>query len=87
MNEKYAVEVLVPALGRTLEFMVPSVMEMAAFKGLVVNMISDEFQQCFKNDESMWLIDLKSQRKVPLELSCRDAGVRDGSRLMLVSIS
>lgn len=87
MSEKYAVVVLVPALGKTLEFMVPSVMITSSAKSLIVKIITEQFRQQFENNENLWLIDLESHKRVPLELTFSDAGIRNGSRLMLVNIS
>lgn len=87
MNETYVVEVSVPALGRIMEFLLPSVMKMDAAKMLIVKIIASFHPGFDSEPEKLWLIDLNSRKKLPSGYSCIEAGLDNGSKLLLVSVS
>ena len=78
------VEVIVPALGKRYEFVIPSAMKVGIAAGLITRAIR-EYEGLAGNEDSILLLGSKG-RKDMLEnnVSIERAGVRDGSELILI---
>lgn len=86
MIEKFAIEVRVPVLGKSYEFLIPSVMETIEAQSLIIRMISDQNPEIEGFDKDLWLIDLESEKQIPIQAAIIESGIKNGSRLMLVHV-
>jgi hypothetical protein len=85
--EKHAVEIIVPALGKKIEFLIPEVMDMSVAQGLIQKMVTDQLPEKNALINNTWLVDMESRRRIPTNATCSEAGLKNGSRLMLLWVN
>ncbi|OPY59242.1 MAG: hypothetical protein A4E55_00295 [Pelotomaculum sp. PtaU1.Bin035] len=89
MIEKFAVEIILPALGKSMEFLLPSVMEISTAQSLIQKIVTLQHPEMreLDNKNNMWLVDIESKRRIPANVTCREGGLKNGSKLMLLWVN
>ncbi|GMQ55958.1 hypothetical protein AN1V17_03500 [Vallitalea sediminicola] len=81
--DKINVEVIVPAINKKYEFLLPMVMKVNVAKqlmtGVVVNLEGISF-----DSESLMLCYIDKGEEIGSNLSIEEAGIKDGSKLLMV---
>ncbi|GKX28620.1 hypothetical protein SH1V18_11000 [Vallitalea longa] len=81
--DKINVEVIVPAINDKFEFLLPVVMKVNVAKQLMVGIIANAQGLSFDSDELM-LCYIEKGEEIKLNVSIEEAGIKDGSKLLLV---
>ena len=81
--EKISININIPAIGNTYEFMVPDSMSIQDAQNLIIRILSSEYG-ISKNNTDLMLFDLKDNLALRLECSFSQLGLSDGARLLLI---
>lgn len=82
--DKISVEVFVPALGKSYEFILPSVMKVETAAKLIAQAVSEQEEGVKICREGLVLCSKEKECVLIDQMTIENAGVPDGSRLILV---
>lgn len=78
-----SIEVMIPAISKRYEFLVPNVMEVKVAKKLMTQVIASG-EGSVANPKQLVLYLMEKGAEAELNVSLEEAGIKDGSQLMLI---
>lgn len=81
--EKISIEVRIPALGRSCNFIMPNNMSVQDAQKLMIKILSSEYGISHKNEDVM-LFDMEDHVVLRPECSFTQLGISDGARLLMI---
>ncbi|MBX9975178.1 hypothetical protein [Cytobacillus firmus] len=84
MARKISLYVDVPAVGQTLNFLVPGSMKVGNIIDLIVKIIHEEFHGIQAKKRGLMLVDTKNKGILNKNVNCLELDIHDGSNLMLL---
>ncbi|WP_261304021.1 hypothetical protein [Paenibacillus andongensis] len=81
---KISLNVHVPAVGRKHDFLVPEMMSISKIISLMVNILSEEYPGIRIDSKQLSLMDMRSNKVMQQACTCKQLGVINGSKLMLL---
>lgn len=81
--EKISINIQIPAIGNTYDFMVPDNMSVRDAQSLIIRILNSEYGTSIKSTDVM-LFDTKDNLALRLECSFAQLGISDGAKLLLI---
>lgn len=84
MVPKISLNVEVPSIGQTLNFIVPETMKISNVIELMTSIIRNEFKGLNQGKDQLLLIQVDEQMTLNGSCSCAELGIHNGTNLMLI---